>query len=440
MNISIFGLGYVGCVSAACLADWGHDVIGVDPNLNKVDMINRGISPIIEKDIDVVIKRVVEKGKLRAVPDSKQGVDNADIILVCVGTPSNGNGSIDFKYIDRVCKDIGTALAERDEYVTVAIRSTMLPGIAEEIAIPVLEKYSHKKVGHDFGFCLNPEFLREGCSVYDFLNPPKTVIGEFDKKSGDALAELYKDLDAPIFRVGLREASMVKYADNCFHAAKITFANEIGRLCKRLGVDSREVMDVFMSDTKLNISTVYLKPGFAFGGSCLPKDLRAITYRAKQTDVEVPMLSAVLESNRKHIEYAIEKITETGKKNIGFLGMSFKPGTDDLRESPAVTLMEHLIGKGYNLTIYDKNVSIARLIGSNKEYIEREIPHIAKLMSGSVDEVIEKSEVLVIGNNAKEYESVLEKTDRSKPIIDLAGLAASNNGAITEVKYEGLCW
>ena len=403
-------------------------------------MINKGTSPIVENDIDVLVHRVVEAKKLRATTNVREAIEHADVILICVGTPSNGNGSIDFKYIKRVCKDIGEAMADQDKYVTIAIRSTVLPGIAEEIAIPTLENYSGKTVGKDFGFCLNPEFLREGCSVFDFLNPPKTVIGEYDKRSGDALEELYKNLDAPLFRIGLPEASMIKYADNCFHAVKITFANEISRMCKQFGIDSREVMKVFMSDTKLNISTAYFNPGFAFGGSCLPKDLRAITYRAKQADVELPMLTATMESNRKHIDLAIEMIKKTDKRRVGVLGMSFKAGTDDMRESPIVTMIEYLIGKGYDLSIYDKNVSIARLIGANKEYIEGEVPHIAKLMCGSIDEVIEKADVLVIGNKAEEYESAFEKVDAKIPIIDLAGLETANNGRVAEVNYEGLCW
>jgi GDP-mannose 6-dehydrogenase len=440
MNLSIFGLGYVGCVSAGCFADQGHDVIGVDKNQNKVDMINKGISPIVEKDIDTLISRMVNASKLRATTNAFEAVHHADVILICVGTPSNGNGSIDFNYIQRVCKEIGQAMAYHDKYITIAIRSTVLPRIAEEIAIPTLEKYSWKTVGKDFGFCLNPEFLREGCSVFDFINPPKTVIGEYDKRSGDALEELYSVLDAPLFRIGLREASMIKYADNCFHAVKVTFANEISRVCKQFGVNSREVMNIFVSDTKLNISSEYLNPGFALGGSCLPKDLRAITYCAKQVDVDLPMLAATMESNRKHIDLAIEMIKKTKKKRIGLLGMSFKAGTDDLRESPTVTLIEYLIGKGYELNIYDKNVSMARLIGANKEYIEKEIPHIAKLMCSSIDEVIEKSEVLVIGNNAQEYEHAFRKAKPGITIIDLAGLKASQNEGTQGVKYEGLCW
>ena len=440
MKLSIFGLGYVGCVSAACFADQGHDVIGIDNNPNKVDMINSQISPIVEADIDVIIRRVSANGKLRAITDVREAVEHADVILICVGTPSNSNGSLDFKYVQRVCREIGQVLADIDRYLTIAIRSTVLPGIAEEVIIPALEESSGKQVGKDFGFCLNPEFLREGSSVYDFLNPPKTVIGEYDSRSGETLALLYKDFNAPLFRIGLPEASMVKYADNCFHAVKVTFANEISRICNAFKIDSRKVMDIFISDTKLNISPRYLNPGFAFGGSCLPKDLRAITYCAKQSDVEIPMLNATMESNRKHLDLAIERISKTEKKNVGFLGMSFKAGTDDLRESPTVTLIEYLIGKGYELCIYDENVNIARLVGSNKEYIEREIPHIAKLMCGSIDEVITKADVLVIGNKAKEYESAFKKVDCEKPVIDLACLDAARNGTIAEVNYEGLCW
>ncbi len=440
MNISIFGLGYVGSVSAACFAQMGHQVIGIDTNANKVNMINQGIAPIVEQDIEEIIKRQVASGRLRATQNVEEAVSHASVIFVCVGTPSNGNGSIDFKHIQRVCAEIGDALKNKEAFTVVAIRSTMLPNIAEEVAIPNLEWHSGKIAGHDFGFAVNPEFLREGSSVYDFYHPPKTVIGALDKAAGDTLEKLYEAIDAPLFRLSIGEASMIKYADNAFHAIKVTFANEIGRLCKVFGIDSRKVMEVFTRDVKLNLSPYYLKPGFAFGGSCLPKDLRAITHCAKQADVEVPLMKAAMESNEEHIRFTLEKVKDHGKKRIGVLGLSFKAGTDDLRESPVVTLVEQLIGKGYDVSIFDKNVSIARLIGSNKEYIEREIPHIAKLMCGSVQEVLAKSEVVVVGNKAEEHEAVLGELKNGHKIIDLTGLKNAKNGNLKEVDYEGLLW
>ncbi len=438
MRISVFGLGYVGCVSAGCLAEAGHPVVGVDKNQLKVDLINSGRSPIIEKDIDGIIRRAVAEGRLRATTDALDAVIHSDISFVCVGTPSNGNGSLDFKHIARVCSEIGGALRYKVGYHVVAIRSTILPGVARQVALPALVASSGKEPGEGFGFCVNPEFLREGSAVHDFRNPPKTVIGEYDKRGGQALVELYKDLPAPIFRVDIETASMVKYADNAFHAVKVAFANEVGRLCKRLGIDSRRVMAIFVQDTKLNISPAYLRPGFAFGGSCLPKDLRALTYRAKELDVDVPLLSAAIESNRRHIEHAVAEIRRLGKRRIGFLGMSFKAGTDDLRESPIVTTIEHLIGKGYEVSIFDRNVSLANLVGSNKEYIEREIPHIARLMRETPEQVVDEADVIVVGNEAEEHRRALRQARATQTIIDLVGLVV--NGELKGTNYEGLCW
>jgi GDP-mannose 6-dehydrogenase len=440
MNISIFGLGYVGSVSAACFAQMGHKVIGVDINDIKVSMINQGVAPIVEEDIEEIIREQVCAGRLWATNRVSEAVQHAQIIFVCVGTPSNANGSIDFSFVQRVCAEIGEALKEKKEFTIVAIRSTMLPDIAEAVAIPNLEWNSGKIAGKDFGFAVNPEFLREGSSVYDFYHPPKTVIGALDTDSGDALERLYEPLDAPVFRLSINEASMIKYADNAFHAIKVAFANEIGRLCKVFNIDSRKVMEVFIRDVKLNLSSYYLKPGFAFGGSCLPKDLRAITHCAKQADVEVPLLNAAIESNEEHIRFTLEKVKDNGKKRIGVLGLSFKAGTDDLRESPVVTLVEQLIGKGYDVSIFDKNVSLARLIGSNKEYIEREIPHIARLMCNTVQDVLKNSDVVVIGNKAKEHEVVLGELKNGHRIIDLTGLENAKNGNLKEVDYEGICW
>jgi GDP-mannose 6-dehydrogenase len=440
MKISVFGLGYVGCVSAACFAEMGHDITGVDINEHKVNMINNGQSPIIENGIEELIAQQRAAGRLQATTDAAAAVKASDLIFICVGTPSNGNGSLHLGFVDRVCGEIGAALRTLDRKVTVALRSTVLPGVAEEIAIPRLESASGKKLGDGFGFALNPEFLREGTSVYDFYHPPKTIIGMFDKSSADLLAFLYSELPAPVFRLQSGEAAMIKYADNSFHAVKVAFANEIGRLCKNFHVDSRIVMDVFVKDLKLNLSPYYLKPGFAFGGSCLPKDLRALTHHAKQTDVSVPLLEAAINSNADHIQYALDMVKANGRKRIGVLGLSFKHGTDDLRESPVVTLVEQLLGKGYDVRIFDRNVSLARLMGANKEYIEREVPHITKLMCGSLEELLAHSDIVVIGNNAEEHEAVLGDLRNGHKIIDLSGLKNGKHVNVKEVNYEGICW
>jgi GDP-mannose 6-dehydrogenase len=387
MKISIFGIGYVGCVSAACFAHAGHDVTGVDVNPTKVDIINSGKSPIVEPQMNELIHDVVKSGKLRATTDSMEAVKSSDVSLVCVGTPSKSNGSLDLGHVARVCEEIGAALATKDTHHTIVIRSTMLPGSIESVAQPALEKTSRKKAGKDFGLCVNPEFLREGTSVKDFYAPPFTLIGADDEETAQIVSGLYSNIDAPIFNTTIKTAEMVKYVCNCFHALKVSFANEIGNICKALELDSHEVMKVFCADTKLNLSPYYLKPGFAFGGSCLPKDLRAVSYKAKELDVEVPLLSAITATNKLQVEKALDMVLNTGNKQVGVLGFSFKAGTDDLRESPMVTLIETLLGKGLELVIYDRDVSQARLIGSNKANIEEDNPHNAKQNRGSIDEV-----------------------------------------------------
>lgn len=436
MRISVFGIGYVGCVSAACFAKEGHTVIGVDVNPNKVAMINSGDSPIVEAGIGPLLKEVVKSNYLSATTDSNMAVVNSDVSLVCVGTPSNPNGSLDLRYITRVCEEIGAALKTKNGHHTVVIRSTMLPGTIEGVVIPTLVKFSEKQVGIDFGVCINPEFLREGSSLKDFYAPPFTLIGADDEDTTATVRALYAGIDAPVIATSVKTAEMVKYVCNCFHALKVSFANEVGNICKALGVDSHEVMDIFCRDTKLNLSAYYLKPGFAFGGSCLPKDLRAINYKAKQVDVEVPVLSAILPSNRQQIERAVEMVLATGKKRVGVLGFSFKAGTDDLRESPMVALIETLIGKGLQLNIYDRDVSLARLFGANKEYIERQIPHIAQLMRSSIDEVLEFADVLVVGNKAEEFEAIAEKRKDGQIVIDLVRLFDKISGE----NYQGICW
>lgn len=437
MKLSVFGLGYVGCVSAACLAEDGNDVIGVDVNPTKVEIINSGKTPIIEEGINELIGKVVAAGRLRATTDSTRAVHDSDLSLICVGTPSNQNGSLHLRHVEQVCREIGAALKTKTQRHIVVIRSTMLPGTIQNTVIPALEDTSGKKAGTDFGICINPEFLREGSSLKDFHNPPFTLIGADDEETIAAVRGLYANIKAPVFVTSLKTAEMVKYVCNCFHALKVSFANEIGNICKALEIDSHEVMHVFCQDTKLNLSPYYLKPGFAFGGSCLPKDLRAINYKAKELDVEVPVLSAILPSNRLQVERAVEMVRQSGKSRVGVLGFSFKAGTDDLRESPMVTLIETLIGKGFELAIYDRDVSLARLVGANKEYIEREIPHISKLMRDTIDAVLADSEIIIIGNQAEEFRSVGERLRPNQQLIDLVRLF---DGRSSSENYQGICW
>jgi GDP-mannose 6-dehydrogenase len=437
VRLSVFGLGYVGCVSAACFAEDGNDVTGVDVNPTKVEIINSGKTPIIEEGINELIGKVVAAGRLRATTDSARAVHDSDLSLICVGTPSNQNGSLHLRHVEQVCREIGAALKTKAQRHIVVIRSTMLPGTIQNTVIPALEATSGKKAGTDFGICINPEFLREGSSLKDFHNPPFTLIGADDEETTSAVRGLYANINAPVFVTSLKTAEMVKYVCNCFHALKVSFANEIGNICKALEIDSHEVMHVFCQDTKLSLSPYYLKPGFAFGGSCLPKDLRAINYKAKELDVEVPVLSAILPSNRLQVERAVEMVRQSGKSRVGVLGFSFKAGTDDLRESPMVTLIETLIGKGFELSIYDRDVSLARLVGANKEYIEREIPHISKLMRDTIDAVLADSEIIIIGNQAEEFRSVGERLRPNQQLIDLVRLFGDRTSS---ENYQGICW
>jgi len=437
MKICVLGLGYVGAVSAACLAQDGHDVIGVDPEQRKIDLINAGKTPIIEKDVGGIIEAQVAAGRLRATTDVTVAVEQADLSIVCVGTPSRANGDIELKFIRRVCEQIGAALRHHHGAPAVVFRSTMLPGTMRDVVIPALEAASGRRAGVEFGVCINPEFLREGTAVYDYHNPPKTVIGEINRASGDLLATLYASMPAPMIRTDIETAEMVKYADNCWHALKVGFANEIGNLCKGVEVDSHRVMDIFCQDTKLNLSPYYLKPGFAFGGSCLPKDLRALLYKAKTLDVSLPILASILPSNEQQLERAVRAVINMGSKKVGILGFSFKAGTDDLRESPVVDLTERLIGKGYDLRIYDKNVNLARIHGANRDYILNHIPHISRLMVSTIDEVLDHAKTIVIGNSAPEFREVPKRLGDGQTILDLVRVTDSRS--VTGV-YEGICW
>ncbi|WP_457561260.1 nucleotide sugar dehydrogenase [Caminibacter sp.] len=425
MNISIIGLGYVGAVCSAAFANEGHNVIGVDVDKTKVDLINSGKSPIVEKDLDKLIKKGVEEGKLRATTDIKDAIENSDITFIAVGTPSKENGNIDLTYIKEASKQIGEVLKNKNSFHIVTMRSTVLPGTGENVVIPTIEKYSGKKVKKDFGYASNPEFLRESTAIWDFYHPPKTVIGASDNKTADTLEELYSFIDkneAPLFKTEIKVAEMVKYADNSWHATKVTFANEIGMICSKLEIDSHKVMDIFCSDTKLNISTYYLRPGFAFGGSCLPKDVKALTYKAKEIDENTPLLNSLMNSNEYQIKRVfIQFIKPLKTKKIGVLGISFKSGTDDLRESPILELTEILIGKGYFVSIFDKNVLKAKEEGAAKEFLETELHHINERLKNDLNEVIRHSDVILIGNNNLEFKDLYKKYP-DKIFIDVAAI------------------
>jgi GDP-mannose 6-dehydrogenase len=430
-------LGYVGAVSAGCLANDGNQVIGVDPVRTKVDLINRGHSPIIEAEIPDIIARTVQSGNLRATDDLTYAILQTEVSFVCVGTPSQANGNLDLSYIRRVCEQIGIALKGKRERHLIVIRSTVLPGTMRQIVIPVLEESSGKRAGEGFGVCHNPEFLREVSAVKDFQAPPQTVIGELDRRSGDLLAELYSPLDAPLVRTSLETAEMVKYVNNCWHALKIGFANEIGNTCKAFSIDAHEVMKIFCQDTKLNISSAYLMPGFAFGGSCLPKDLRALSYQAKTRDLQLPILNAILPSNDLQVNRGLQMIMENGHRKIGILGFSFKGGTDDLRESPVIELIERLLGKGYELKIFDKNVSLARLVGANRDFILNRVPHISRLMVEGIPVVLDHAETIVIGNKDPDFCAVPDELREGQRLIDFVRITnrRSENG-----RYDGICW
>ena len=437
MKIAVFGLGYVGCVSAACFAREGHEVVGVDVNPVKVDIINNGRSPVVEPGLEEIIAEAVQKNRLRATVDYNDAVLHADVSLICVGTPSEKNGSLNLQYIFRVAEQIGEALRRKNDYHVIVLRSTVLPGTLHQVVERVKE-ISGKKPGENFGACSNPEFLREGTALKDFYDPPYTIIGEWDEKSGDVVTQLYQHIQAPLLRTNVKVAEMVKYANNTFHALKVAFANEIGTICKNEGIDSHELMRIFCMDTKLNLSAYYLKPGFAFGGSCLPKDVRAIAYRAKEKDLDLPVISHILPSNRAHIERAIDLILSQGKKRIGILGLSFKGNTDDLRESPMVEVVERLIGKGYDIRIYDRNVQLARLFGANKEYINQKIPHISRLLVDNIGFVLEFSEILVVGNSSREFHEIVQNLDERYVVIDMVRVI--DDPSRMKAEYIGICW
>ena len=438
-TVSIFGLGYVGTVTAACLASKGNHVTGVDLSAAKVEALGGGRSPIVEPGVTELVTDSHKGGRLCATTDSKKAVLQTDISFLCVGTPSMRNGKLDLGHIGPVCQEIGEALRQKSSFHLVVLRSTVLPGTAETIVVPTLEKASGKKVGEDFGVCVNPEFMREGTAVADFLEPAITIIGSSDSNHSHVLRDLYSWVPGQVFETSFRSAEMVKYVCNAWHAVKVSFANEVGTLAKSLGVDAEAVVEIFSADTKLNISPSYLKPGFAFGGSCLPKDVRALTYRAKELDLMLPLFEAILASNHAHLDRALEMVLSTGKKNIAMLGLSFKAATDDLRESPQVQLVKQLIGEGCHVQIWDDNVSLGRLIGSNRQYIEEVIPHIGSLLSSDLDQVLSRSEVVIIGTRGINRQTLEEHLRPEQVIVDLVNLEKSRRPTAIPA-YQGLCW
>ena len=438
-SISVFGLGYVGSVTAACLAHKGSRVMGVDVNTSKAEALNAGRSPILEPRLEEIIAESHKACRLHATTDAAAAVMETEISFISVGTPSQRNGKLDLTGIEHVCREIGQALSKKKEFHTIVLRSTILPGTTEKVAVPVLESASGKRAGVDFAVCFVPEFLREGSAVADFFEPPFTVLGVANAKQAEPLRELFAWATTPIFETSPTTAEMVKYVCNAFHALKVGFVNEIGTICKELSVDAESVAKIFTSDTHLNISAAYLKPGFAFGGSCLPKDLRALNYRAKELDLRLPLLESLLPSNTEHIERAVESVLRTGKKKVGVLGLSFKPGTDDLRESPLVHLVKRLVGEGCQIQVWDPHVALGRLIGSNRQFITDYIPHIGSLLCENAEEVVKNADVVLIGTKALEKDTLASYLRADQTVIDLVNLEKPRRYR-GPAAYEGICW
>jgi GDP-mannose 6-dehydrogenase len=437
-SLAVFGLGYVGTVSAACFAQRGHQVVGVDVNPDKVAVIEAGRSPVLEEGVDAVVAEAVAAGRLRATTDVGDAVAATDIALVCVGTPSQPSGALSTAYLERVADDIGSALPQARTHYTIAFRSTMLPGTCERLLLPRLERASGMTPGDDFGVCVNPEFLREGSSISDFYDPPKTVVGELDAKSGEVLAAVYEGLPGPLHRVPLAVAELTKYVDNSFHALKVSFANEIGSICADLGLDSHAVMDLFVGDRKLNIAPTYLRPGFAFGGSCLPKDVRAIVHHARHSDVPVPLLESLLPSNEAVVDRVYRLVAAAGPRRVGLFGLAFKSGTDDLRESPMVELAERLLGRGFDVRIWDDNVATSRLNGTNQAYVDQHIPHLSRLLLTSADDVAAHAEVAVLHTSRPAAIDALRQAPTTE-IVDLVRPAGADD-LRDRRRYTGVAW
>src|SRR5215469_3888437 len=418
-SISVFGLGYVGAVTAACLADNDHWVVGVDVNPAKVQALESGRAPVLEPGLDKLVTAGRKAGRLHATTDVVAAVRESEISFVCVGTPSLPNGRLDLSGVGRVCEEIGTALRPKKQFHRVVLRSTVLPGTSKSLVIPRIEAFSQKRAGIDFAVCANPEFTREGCAVADFLNPGMTVLGADNPAHLAPLTEVYRGITDQVFETSLHAAEMVKYVCNCFHALKVTFANEIGTLCRHLDVDVQDVMKIFLSDDKLNISTAYLKPGFAFGGSCLPKDLRALAYRAKQLDLDLPLMQAILPSNQAHLDRAVDAVLATRSRRIGVVGLSFKAGTDDLRESPSVQLIKRLLGEGCHIRIWDRDVSLGQLVGFNRQFIEEQLPHIGSLLAADLESAVSTAEVIVIVTKSLDMDELMAACKPGQIMIDL---------------------
>jgi len=438
MKIAIFGMGYVGAVSAACLARDGHDVLGVDIDQGKLELIRKGHSPIVEEGIQELTSQVVQAGRLQVSDNVDEAVGSSALSFICVGTPSQPNGSQDLRAIEHVVGQIGESIGRHDHYHVVVIRSTVRPGTVMDRVKPILEERSGKRLGEGFGLAFQPEFLREGTSIRDYDNPPFTVVGGDSQRTLDCIRPVFEHLPCEFVGTDIGTAEMLKYACNAFHAVKIVFANEIGRVSQSLGVDSREVMRLVTQDRQLNISPAYLRPGFAFGGSCLPKDLRALLYIAKEQDAELPMLAGVIPSNQQQIDHALDFILQSGKRRVGMIGLSFKSGTDDLRESPLVTLAEQLIGKGIELQIHDPNVQLSRLIGANRRYIEEKLPHIGRLLTEDCKRMIGDCELVVLGlSDANLVEQVLTQAGETQTVLDLVGMTGRER---LKADYRGICW
>jgi GDP-mannose 6-dehydrogenase len=437
--ISIFGLGYVGAVTAVCLGHKGQCIVGVDVNPLKTATLQSGKTPIVEARVEDLARECHQAGRLKATTNAAEAIRSSEISFICVGTPSQRNGKLDLQGIERVCQDIGTALRSKNTFHWIVLRSTVLPGTTEKVLIPALEKFSGKRNGIDFATCFIPEFLREGSAVADFFDPPFTILGTTVSVDPVPLRALFEWSKAPLYQTSASSAEMVKYMCNAFHALKVDFVNEIGTICKHAGVDTEMVAEIFMSDTHLNVSRAYLKPGFAFGGSCLPKDLRALNYLGKELDLQLPLLESLLPSNNAHVDRAVESVLRTGRKKVGLLGLSFKSGTDDLRESPLVMLVKRLLGEGCECKIWDEDVVLGRVLGSNRQFIEQTIPHIGSLLVSDLEEVAKFSEVLLVGTKAATTEKLAPFLRRDVTIIDLVNLD-KNKRPDGHGQYEGICW
>lgn len=438
-SLSVFGLGYVGSVTAACLAGKGNRVVGVDIDAGKVQALESGRSPVLEKGINELVQDSRKAGRLLATTDPTRAICESELSIVCVGTPSEKNGRIDLNHLKRACQEIGKGIAQKKKYHTIVFRSTVIPGTTESVLIPALEEASKKHCGADFGVCYNPEFMREGSAVSDFFEPTVTILGASDPQHSSMLRQLYEWVPGKVFETTISTAEAAKYVSNAYHALKVSFANEVGTFCKKVGVDTESVFQIFTADTRLNASAAYLLPGFAFGGSCLPKDVRAFTYRAKEIDLRLPLMESILPSNEEHIERAVEAVLRSGKRKVGVLGVSFKSGTDDLRESPLIRLVKRLLGEGCEIQIWDQNVSLGKLVGSNRRYIEEVIPHIGSLLAQDLKNVVTSSEVVVIGTREADSKILASCLQKNQTVIDLVNLDKSRRLS-GKMHYEGICW